>query len=535
MHDAEFLAAWAAAQDDFAYPHKELRRAWELLCLNQFHDIIPGSSIRQVYEDSLRDYEEIRRIGEQISEDALIALDRCLPSETDLAIYNPTSFPRSEVVEVTGGWLNDETIVATADGTTLLAQRTNNGLLFKCPVVPPYGVLSLRLNTGEVPASDNGIYVGDIGGAPGDEAASPLCSVIMENAFVRAEFDQAGDIVRLFDKQANREVLAAGKRANQWQAFEDRPLDWEAWDIDVFYDEKMWTADPADRIEVVESGPLRACLEIKRRLFNSEILQRVYIYADSARIDFDTKINWKERRLLLKVAFPVDILSPKATYEIQWGNVERPTHSNTSWDWARFESCAHKWVDLSEGDYGVSLLNDCKYGYDIAGNVLRLTALKGAMFPDPEADLGEHCFTYSLLPHRGDWRNGTVPAAYGLNNPLIVHRVQGKPQGTVEADRNSLVYVDVPQIIIETVKQAEDGDGLIVRLYEHERTQQVFDLHAGFPLAEAWRCNLLEENEACLDVQVDRVTLRAQPYQIMTIRLKSATDEPSASQEDSRQ
>ena len=337
--------------------------------------------------------------------------------------------------------------------------------------------------------------------------------------------------MRLFDKRADRDVLAAGARANQWQAFEDRPLDWEAWDIDIFYDEKIWLADPATSIEVVESGPLRACLEIKRRVFNSEIVQRVYMYADSARIDFDTKINWQERRLLLKVAFPVDILSPKATYEIQWGNVERPTHRNTSWDWARFESCAHKWVDLSEGDYGVSLPNDCKYGYDIAGNVLRLTALKGAMFPDPEADLGKHSFTYSLLPHTGDWRNGTVPAAYSLNNPLIVHHVQGTSQGVSKAEHHSLICVDAPQIIVETVKQAEDGDGLIVRLYEHERTQQVFDLHAGFPLAKVHRCNLLEENEAPLDVTEGKATLRAQPYQIMTLRLKPAIDEPSASQE----
>ena len=534
LHDAEFLAAWASLQDHFVYPHDELRRAWELLCLNQFHDIIPGSSIKQVYVDSLRDYEEIRRIGEQIRADALIALDRALPSETALAIYNPTSFPRSEVVEVAGEWLRAETMVATRDGTALPAQPTGDGLLVKCPVVPPYGVLALRLTSGEIPASENELYVGDLRGAPEDGGASALCIMVMENRLLRVEFDQAGDIARLFDKRAQREVLAAGQRANQWQAFEDRPLDWEAWDIDIFYDEKMWLADPASSIKVVEKGPLRACLEIKRRVFSSEIVQRVTMVADSARIDFDTRIHWRERRLLLKIAFPVDILSPRATYEIQWGNVERPTHRNTSWDWARFESCAHKWVDLSEGDYGLSLLNDCKYGYDIAGQVMRLTALKGAMFPDPEADLGEHHFTYSLLPHKGDWRNGTVPAAYSLNNPLIVHHVQGNPQSASAVDRQSLVQVDAPQIIVETVKRAEDGDGLIARLYEHERTQQEFDLQAGFPLAEAVRCNLLEENEEGLEVTEGNARLRAKPYQIITLRLKHATDEPAANREGSR-
>ena len=176
LHDAEFLAAWASLNGDFAYPHEELRRAWELLCLNQFHDIIPGSSIQQVYVDSMRDYEEIRRIGEQIREHALIALDRSLPAETALAIYNPTSFPRSEVVEVGGEWVADETIVTTLDGRSLPAQRTQDGMLVKCPVVPPYGVLALRLTSGEMPATDNQLYVGDIMGAPEDENASANCA-----------------------------------------------------------------------------------------------------------------------------------------------------------------------------------------------------------------------------------------------------------------------------------------------------------------------------------------------------------------------
>ena len=186
-------------------------------------------------------------------------------------------------------------------------------MLMQCPTVPPYGVLALRLSAGDLPGTENQIYVGDAAGAPEDENASAECSIVMENPLLRAEFDQSGDIVRLFDKRVNREVLAAGQRANQWQAFEDRPLDWEAWDIDIFYDEKMWLANPAHSIKVVEKGPLRACLEIRRRVFNSEITQRIYMGADSARIDFDTSINWQERRLLLKVAFPVDILSPKAT------------------------------------------------------------------------------------------------------------------------------------------------------------------------------------------------------------------------------
>ncbi len=203
------------------------------------------------------------------------------------------------------------------------------------------------------------------------------------------------------------------------QAFEDRPLIWDAWDVDIFYDDKMWLADPATSVNVVEAGPLRATLEVKRRVLNSELVQRISLRHDAAQVDFDTWIDWQDRHIMLKVAFPADVLTPQATYEIQWGNVERPTHRNTSWDWARFETCAQKWVDLSEGDYGISVLNDCKYGHDIRDNVVRISLLRGATSPDPTADIGEQRFSYSLRPHAGSWDEQTVAAAYALNDPLI--------------------------------------------------------------------------------------------------------------------
>ncbi len=241
----------------------------------------------------------------------------------------------------------------------------------------------------------------------------------LENDLLRVEFSPDGDIIRIFDKANQREVLPPGAIANQFQAFEDRPKFWDAWDIDIFYDDKLWLAEPAASIELVEQGPLRWTLEIRRQILNSVTTQRISLTRGSARLDFDTKIDWRERHILLKVAFPVDILAPQATYEIQWGNVQRPTHRNTSWDWARFETCAHKWVDLSEGGYGVSLLNDCKYGHDIRDNVMRLSLLRAPTSPDPEADQGEHRFTYSLLPHAGGWEAGTAAEAYRLNDPVI--------------------------------------------------------------------------------------------------------------------
>src|SRR5690606_23943228 len=263
------------------------------------------------------------------------------------------------------------------------------------------------------------------------------------------------------------------------------------------YEDRTEKVEGVESIEIVEQGPLRVAVQIKRKYRSSTIHQNVYLYSESKRIDFDTWIDWHEQHILLKAAFPVNVLSPVATFDVQWGNVQRATHRNTSWDWARFETCAHKWADLSEGNYGVALLNDCKYGYDIHDSVIRLSLIKSATSPDPTADQGEHFFTYSLLPHEGDWRETVIPAASDFNDPLILRRVQGT-SGSSEA-LGALVWTDTPNVVIETIKQAEDGNGIIVRLYEDHRYRGRFTLNTSFALAKVYHCNLLEENETQLE------------------------------------
>jgi alpha-mannosidase len=252
-------------------------------------------------------------------------------------------------------------------------------------------------------------------------------------------------------------------------------------------------------------------------------VQRISLDYNSARLDFATEIDWGESHVLLKVAFPVEILSPIATYDIQWGNIQRPTHRNTSWDWARFETCAHKWVDLSEGNYGVSLLNDCKYGHDIHENVIRLSLLRSTSMPDPHADRGRQRFVYSLLPHAGTWDETTIGAAYALNDPIVVFeprrrepRSGGVPPGV------SFLASDSANAVIETVKGAEDGRGLIVRLYESQRRRGRVNLESAFPLAGAWRADLLEREGGPVDVDGRTVSLELRPYEIVTLRLMPA-------------
>ena len=501
LHDAEFVATLATTLDPgFAYPRAELNHAWELVCLNQFHDVIPGSSVGEVYAESQKQYGEIRALGEQARDNALQAIAQRVGG--DVLIVNPTSFARRDFAL----WRGGEGALALPDGTPVPIQVVREGVLIDAGELPPYSVTALNVSE-----HDDAVTI-----------ASPVAATprLLENNFLRVELNDAGDITRIFDKTNQREVLPPNTIANQFQAFEDRPLKWEAWDVDIFYDDKMWLSDPATSVQVVENGPLRATIEIRRRILNSAYTQRIALANNSAHLDFDTTMDWRERHILLKVAFPVDVLSPTATYEIQWGNVERPTHRNTSWDWARFETCAHKWVDLSEGGYGASLLNDCKYGHDIRDNVMRLSLLRGTITPDPNADQGEHRFAYSLLPHAGRWNETTIAAAYALNDPLIAFASPTHNPGLSQP--HSFVVVDRANVVIETIKRAEDDDGIIVRMYETQRQRGTVTLTTSFNLAQAWHVNLIEDEQTELPVNQNQVSVFIKPFEIVTLRLKPA-------------
>lgn len=502
LHDTEFLVVMAALADaGWQVPQAEIRKAWELVCLNQFHDIIPGSSINAVYRESLQQYEQIRQHAENVREAALNVLRE--HNGGDVLLINPTSFERDDVALLAGDMPAGMTLKR---GTHVLAcQPIEGGVLVEAGEMEPYSIVPLQWSdaAGVVPST------------------ALICDdYLLENDWLRVELNQDGDICRIYDKLCEREVLPAGLVANQWQAFEDRPLHWDAWDVDIFYDDKHHLAAPADSIRLIERGPLRATIEIRRRILNSSYTQRISLLHNRRQIDIDTTIDWRERHILLKTAFPVDVLSPVATHEVQWGFVQRPTHRNTSWDWARFETCAQKWVDLSEGDYGAALLNDCKYGHDIQGNVMRISLLRAPTLPDPEADQGEHHFQYSLLLHGEPNRTGVnyhaiAAQAYLLNDPLLATSGSG---GAIQP-QPALLCVS-GSAIIETIKPAEDGDGVIVRLYECNRQRGWVTLHSGFALHSAQITNLIEEDQDALEVDEHRVRLYLKPFQIVNLRLR---------------
>ncbi|MDR3573423.1 MAG: alpha-mannosidase [Anaerolineaceae bacterium] len=508
LHDCEFLAVLAAQMEpEYAYPAADLQAAWQTVCLNQFHDILPGSSITPVYSESLEQYARLEQSLRGLQVQSQAAISRHLAG--DLILANPTSFACRQPVF----WPGSVRALKTLAGLPVAVQPVEGGLLLDAGQLPPYSLTPLVISEERDDHENSGAT---LRGDPGPALAAPES---LENDFLRVELNPAGDITRIYDKANRREVLPPGAIANQLQAFEDRPVYWDAWDLDIFYDDKVWLAAPADSIRMVENGPLRAAIEIHRQILNSAFVQRISLSRHSARLDFETHIDWRERHVLLKVAFPVDVLAAQASYEIQWGSVQRPTHRNTSWDWARFESCAQKWVDLSEGDYGVSLLNDCKYGHDIRDNVMRLSLLRSPTSPDPEADHGEQRYAYSLIPHSGGWDERTIAAAYALNDPPLVWQGVGAAGSATANHVLSMLQVDRPNVVIETVKRAEDGRGWIVRLYESQRMRGAFTLTSAFPLAEIWRDNLIEDDQQRLEPDENRLTFDIKPFQIMTLRL----------------
>ena len=526
--EVELLNAWASL---YGMPSRQeqLNQGWRLVLLNQFHDVLPGSSIREVYDDAERIYAEAHAIGRRIYDEALAIVLQHIPvGEQDLILLNTLAWERADPVQVPAqlapyALMNQR---STAQQTT--DWDGNTVLLLDGVRVPPCGVQVIAAagtaesDETQMPPAPRAAYI--------DEK-----TIILQNGYYDLWIDAQGEIRRLYDKRAERDVLAPGQTGNQLIAYEDRPLNFDAWDIDLFYEEKPYPVQVVTSMRILEEGPVRATVEVVRPYMSSRITQRISLWRNSPRIDIATEIDWHEHQTLLKAAFPLAINITRATYEIQFGNVERPTHRNTSWDMARFEVCAHRWIDLSEGGYGVSLLNDSKYGHDVHDNVVRLTLLKSGVYPDAHADEGLHRFTYSLLPHIGDWREAqSVRRAYELNVPLICASGQKKATSGASSppihrgsprDRGaSFIQTDCSHIIVETMKPAEDGDGLIVRLYEAHNQRGRGTLTFATPLLSAQECNLLEEPVNDVSYQGNALSFQVRPFEIKTFRIHLAPE-----------
>jgi alpha-mannosidase len=507
--DAELWSAAASELIGNEYPKDKLDEVWEIILRNQFHDVLPGSAIKEVYDESHEEY----RKALKIDDDILNVRREDMASSVNVrgnfvTVFNSTGFELSEPVEfdMPQGMSTVSLEDAAAPGKTELCQPTTQGkAVFTARNVPAKGYKTWKIAEGA--ASDDG-----------EELKISVTG--FSNRFFDVKLDENGEFVSLYDRRACRQVLTAGKRGNVLTAYEDKPYDYDGWNIEMYYTEKSWPVNSVESIKVTETGPVRGCLEITRRFLSSVIKQSIYVYRDVARIDVKYDIDWHERQVLLRASFPLDIHADEATYEIQFGNVRRPTHRNTSWDSARFEVCAHKWIDLSEDGYGFSLLNDSKYGFDVHDGVMGISLLKSALYPNPEADRGKHEFTYSLYPHTDGWRQaGTVREAYALNDPLRALTAAG--QGGKLPDNFSLFSCGSDNVVVEAVKGAEDGDGVIVRMYECFNRRGRVEVKTGLRIASVCECDLLEAKTGEAAEKSDNsFSFDMAPYEIKTFRVR---------------
>jgi alpha-mannosidase len=541
------------------YPQAEMEYAWKRLLFDHFHDIMPGSGIAVNYLEAKRNLDDVHRTGQDIIQSFLGEIaarvntqdpledHRGSPgqdprgdgrlgrpaeqSEADpILIFNSLSWPRIDLIEVEVQLPNpaNQIQVVDAKGKPANAQllsidpETHRAHILLQVSVPPMGYTTYLVRPGAPTIAQHSTVT-----ATADT---------LENEFLRLKVDlRSGCVTSLVDKKTNTESLApsetdtGGPRnsicGNLLQTFYDKPKDWDAWNIDADFEKKHWDLDQADEVKLVESGPLRAAIRVKKHFQNSTFTQDITIYAGIPRIDVKMHAAWHEKHILLKVAFPLSAHSPKATYEIPYGTVERPTTRNTPAEQAQFEVPALQWADISDDTHGFSLLNDCKYGYDAKGNVLRLSLLRSPEWPDPHADEGDHDFTYSLYPHAGTWRDAqTIRRGYELNDRLFAVPVE-KHQGALPPEY-SFVQLQPDNVVLTAVKKAEDDHALVLRFYEWAGKETDVVLHVPGTARAASETDLMEHRVANLSVNAGSVTVHTKPYEIKTVKLEFAEDHP---------
>lgn len=455
------------------YPKEALDAAWEKLLTYQFHDIIPGTSIGEVYADTCQQYPVLLENANRRIDAILRKLARSVRSDKEYLAYNPNSFVGDGFVEVDGKY-------------------------YRVKDVPPMGYKAIDLQQTR----------------PGMRVEERY----MENEYYRIVFDENYEIESLYCKKQERELVKAGKKLNAWIAYNDYTPSFDAWDIRKYYENKQWQVNGVESVTLLDEGD-RKGVKIVRVFGQSRIEQNIYLYEDFDRIDFVNRVNWQTEHILLKAHFPFDINASKAVYDIQFGNIERATHENTTWDQAKFEVCAHKYADLSDGGFGVSLLNDCKYGYSAKGNELALTLLRAPTYPYKGADIGEHVFTYSLYAHDGALYAGkTIERAYDLNNPMRAIALDKNACGTLP-ETFFAVAVDKKNIVVDALKKAEDGKGYIVRAHEEKNTYAKTKISFGLPVKKAYLTNLMEETIEELPVQDNAVIVNFRSFEIHTLKI----------------
>ena len=519
LRELEFASVWnivkAGSKENSSlkagealYPAAFLDKIWKETLLYQFHDILPGSSISRVYNESLERYKEMLEEVEAAVKERYQALETGKIPESEgltatheeegfVRIFNSLSWEREEWVQIGDNWTK-----------------------VKVPSMG-YQVFPVPEGKGNSEAAPGSLAVTAAGNHSAEDAFAKLPDGVktLENDIFTVVFSDDGFIQSIYDKEENRQVLPEGEKANKLVLYEDKG---DAWDFPIYYDEVPGEALILTDSKVYREGPQLVKLNhFSTPSGKSKLEQKVVLRDGSRRIDFISTAHWEESEKMLRTSFPVNVSAQEATCEIQFGNIKRPTHGNTSWDMAKYEVCAHKWVDISQGDYGTSLLNDCKYGHKVRDNVLDLNLLRSTAYPDTNADRGSHEFTYSLYPHKGDYiEGGVVRAGYELNVPLTILPADH----SITPESESLVIVDVKNVIVESVKKCEDSDDLILRLYECHGRGARAKVQLGFKAKDIILADLMENEISQKGLtkdagEEDSCTLEFKPFEIQTLKV----------------
>ncbi len=506
LGEVELWSTLAEAKTSSPYPSAELEQAWRQVLTLQFHDIIPGSSIAWVHDDAEATYEAASQTLRGLRGRALAALTSTVGGRVLLA--NSAPHPRAEVMTLGSGLLS-----GSSDPVDDVTQRMHDGSIAFWTELAAMSVTGID-STSTLKAPDAVTASVDDG------------CIVVANDLVEMTIDADGLITSFYDRRADREVIIDGQRANVLELSADHPVEFDAWDLDEYFANNTMLLTAVDSIEIVDAGPLVVTVRVTRSFSRSKVVQDIVMRSGSARVDIVNDVSWHENEKVLKVAFPVDVHADVAACEIQFGHVFRPTHASTNWDAAKFEVCAHRWVDMSENGYGVALLNDCKYGHDIHRGALRLTLLRAPNFPDPDADRGDHRFTYSLFPHLGDLvEGGVVAEAARLNQPIIA--VAGNTAGSAAIASVSAVSSSDPGVVVTAVKLAADGTGdVIVRCYESTGGRRAATLTTAFDSSSCLVTDFLEhelpdEAGSATWRNPQEVDVELRPFQILTLRFKS--------------
>ena len=497
MRNAEILNVFGGKE----YPAEKMEEAWKILLINQFHDILPGTSIHEAMENTREEYAQLRQLGGELvrmGKDGI--LNKVSVKDDSVLVWNMLTWQTKGIVKAE--------IPYMAKGI-----KNSDGKLLTSKVYEENGKYYIEFLADPVPAFGYGVFT------LCDETAEVenvrVTKNTIENKYLKVVLDDNGLIDEVIDKTTGRQILTG--KGNLMTISHDKPIHESAWNMEFDYQMKFWELRDAESVEVVEASPLRGAVRVVRKFHESTITQDIILEKDKPTLDFDTTVDWHEREKVLKAEFPVDIRNRNASCEIAHGAAEYPTHYNTCYDQAKFEFCAHKWADLSEGGYGASIINDCKYGYNVHDNMMKITLLRGPICPDPMGDLGMHHFRYSFYPHAGTWRDAdTVRLGFEENVRLEGEFIGGTGGNDVG---HTYAKLEGESVILDAVKPAQDGRGYIVRMYESETRHCTVKASFELEYSKVIECNLMECDEQEIDCENGEFTFKMKPHEVKTFRL----------------